>query len=53
MSAELRLYPDRVGKVLRTGAVESVQGAELDFPDPASQVVSLGFLDGRPTPIGA
>lgn len=44
MSAELRLYPDRVGRVPRTGAVESVQGAELDFPGPASQVLSLAFL---------
>ena len=29
MNAELRLYPDRLGKVPRTGAVESVQEAEL------------------------
>ena len=44
MSAELRLYPDRVGRVPRTGAVESVQGAELNFPGPASRVLSLAFL---------
>ena len=54
MSAELRLYPDRLGKVPRTGAVESVQerGARLD--EPASQVVSRGFLRwAAATPTGA
>jgi hypothetical protein len=45
MSAELRLYPDRVGKVPRTGAVESVQEAELRLDEPASSVVNRGFLE--------
>ena len=35
MSAELRLYLDRLGKVARTGAVESVQEAELRLDEPA------------------
>ena len=37
MSAEFRLYPDRLGKVARTGAVESVQEAELRLDEPAAQ----------------
>jgi hypothetical protein len=45
MSAELRLYPDRLGKVQRTGAVESVQEAELRLDEPASQVISGRFLE--------
>ena len=45
MSAELRLYPDRLGKVPRTGAVESVQEAELRLDKPASSVVNRGFLE--------
>jgi hypothetical protein len=45
MSAELRLYPDRLGKVPRTGAVQSVQEAELRLDEPASCVVSRGFLE--------
>ena len=45
MSAELRLYPDRLGKVPRTGAVESVQEAELRLDEPASSVVNRGFLE--------
>jgi hypothetical protein len=44
MSAELRLYPDRLGKVQRTGAVESVQEAELRLDQPASRVVNRDFL---------
>jgi hypothetical protein len=44
MKAELRLYPDRLGKVPRTGAVESVQGGELDVGDPASRVLNRAFL---------
>jgi hypothetical protein len=43
MSVEFRLYPDRLGKVPQTGAVESVQEAELD--EPASRVVSRSFLE--------
>jgi hypothetical protein len=45
MCAELRLEPDRLGKVPRTGAVESVQGAEIDVRDPVSRLLSRGFLE--------
>jgi hypothetical protein len=45
MSAELRLYPDWLGKAPRTGAVESVQEAELRPDEPASSVVNRGFLE--------
>jgi hypothetical protein len=45
MSAELRLYPDRLGKVPRTGAVESVQEADLLLDHPASGLVSRRFLE--------
>ena len=45
MSAELRLYPDRLGKVPPTGAVESVQEAELRLDEPASRIVSRSFLE--------
>ena len=45
MSAELRLYPDRLGKVPPTGAVESVQEAELRLDEPASRIVSRNFLE--------
>jgi len=45
VSAELRLYPDRLGKVPRTGAVQSVQEAELRLDKPASSVVNRGFLE--------
>ncbi len=45
MSAELRLYPDRLAKVPRTGAVESVQDAELALDEPVSRVISRSFLE--------
>jgi hypothetical protein len=45
MSAGLWLYPDRLGKVPRTGAVESIQEAELRLDEPASSVVNRGFLE--------
>ena len=45
MSAELRLRPDRLGNVPRTGAVESVQEADLRLEEPASSVVSRRFLE--------
>ncbi len=45
MSAELRLYSDRLSKVPRTGAVESVQEAELRLDELASSVVNRGFLE--------
>jgi hypothetical protein len=44
MSAELTLHPDRLGKVPPTGAVESVQTAELAVRDPVSRVMSGEFL---------
>ncbi len=45
MTSEPRLYPDRLGKVPRTGAVESVQAAELRLRKPLSQLLSRDFLD--------
>ena len=45
MRVELRLYPDRLGKVPRTGAVESVQEGELWLDEPASRMVSRSFLE--------
>ena len=45
MSSEPRLYADRLGKVPRTGAAESVQGAELRVRRPFSQLVDRNFLD--------
>jgi hypothetical protein len=45
MSVEPRLYPDGLGKVPRSGAVESVQEADLWLHEPASRVVSRSFLD--------
>lgn len=44
MGADLRVYPDRLGKVPRTGAVESVQGAELDVREPVSRILNRAFL---------
>ena len=45
MSAEPRLQPDRLGKVPRTGAVGSVQAAELDVHEPVARVMSRSFLE--------
>jgi hypothetical protein len=45
MSAELRLYPDRLGKVPPTGAVESVQEAELRLSEPGDEVINRNFLE--------
>jgi hypothetical protein len=45
VSVEFRLYPDRLGKVPRTGAVQSVQEAELRLDKPASSVLNRGFLE--------
>jgi hypothetical protein len=45
MGDDLRVYPDRLGKVPRTGAVESVQGAELDVREPVSRVLNPAFLE--------
>ncbi len=45
MRAELRLYPDRLEKVPPTGAVESVQEAELRLDEPASRIVNRSFLE--------
>jgi hypothetical protein len=44
MSAELTLHPDRLGKVPPTGAVESVQTAELAVQGPVSRVLNSQFL---------
>jgi len=41
---ELRLLPDELGKVQRTGAVESVQAGELQLREPLSTVVNRDFL---------
>ena len=49
MGVELRLEPDRLGKVPRTGAVESVQGAEIDVRDPVSRLLNRGFLERAAT----
>jgi hypothetical protein len=45
MSAQLRLHPDRLGKVPRTGAVKSVQEGDLRLDEPVSHVVSRSFLE--------
>jgi hypothetical protein len=45
MGAELRLEPDRLGKVPRTGAVESVHGAEIDVGDHVSRLLTRGILE--------
>lgn len=45
MSAEPRLYPDRLGKVPRTGAVGSVQAAELDVREPVERLMNRAFLE--------
>jgi len=45
MSAQLRLHPDRLGQVPRTGAVESVQEGDLTLDEPASSLVSRRFLE--------
>ena len=49
MGTELRLEPDRLGKVPRTGAVESVQGAEIDIRGPLSRLLSQPFLEQSAT----
>jgi hypothetical protein len=45
MRADLRLYPGRLGKVPPTGAVESVQEAELRLSDPGAAIIDRGFLE--------
>lgn len=45
MSVELRLLPDRMGKVPRTGAIGSEQAAELDVDEPGSRFMSRAFLE--------
>jgi hypothetical protein len=44
MGREIRLYPDRLGKVPLTGAVESVQAAELEVTEPVSRLLTPAFL---------
>jgi hypothetical protein len=45
MASEPHLYPDRLGEVSRTGAVESLQGAELQLRKPLPQVLDGDFLN--------
>lgn len=45
MSAEPRLEPSRHAKVPRTGAVGSVQAAEIDIRAPVVRVMSHAFLE--------
>jgi hypothetical protein len=45
MSAEIRLYPDQLGKVPPTGAVSSVQEADLNLDSPADRIVTRSFLE--------
>jgi hypothetical protein len=45
VSEELRLDPDRLGGVPRTGAVESNQAGELDLRSPVSRVINREFLE--------
>ena len=45
MSTEPRLYPDRQEKVPPTGAVGSIQAAELDVREPVSRVMDRAFLE--------
>jgi hypothetical protein len=45
MSGQLRLYPDRLGKVQRTGAVESVQEADLLLNQAPSYLINRRFLE--------
>jgi uncharacterized protein YbjT (DUF2867 family) len=40
----LRLLPDELGKIPRTGAVESVQAGELQLPEPVSRILNREFL---------
>jgi uncharacterized protein YbjT (DUF2867 family) len=42
--AQLRLLPDELDKVQRTGAVESVQAGELLLPEPLSRTLNREFL---------
>jgi hypothetical protein len=44
MRAEPRLHPETLGKVPRTGAVGSVQAAELEVREPVSRIMSRSFL---------
>jgi hypothetical protein len=41
---QLRLLPDALDKVPRTGAVGSIQAGELALPEPASRLLSAEFL---------
>ena len=45
MSGEPRLHPDRLGRVPRTGAVGSVQTAELDVGGRVGRVMTRSFLE--------
>jgi hypothetical protein len=41
---QLRLLPDELGKVQRTGAVESVQAGELRLHQPLARILNRDFL---------
>jgi hypothetical protein len=45
MEADLHIHRDSLGKVPRKGAVESVQGAELEVRVPVSRVLNRSFLE--------
>ncbi len=42
--AQLRLLPDELEKVQRSGAVGSVQAGELQLPEPLSRILNRDFL---------
>ena len=43
-ASEPRLYPDRIGEVPRTGAIDSVQGAELHLRQPLAEILNRDVL---------
>lgn len=45
MPSDLRLHPDRLGKVSLTGAVSSSQAGDLELRRPLSQVLTREFLN--------
>ena len=46
MASEQRLPLDRLGKVPRTGPIDSLQGAELQLRKPFSRILNREFLQG-------
>src|SRR5690349_3914326 len=45
MSTDPRFHPDQLGTVPRSGAVGSVQAAELDVREPVSRLMDHSFLE--------